>query len=696
MGWSPAALQFCAAAVECDLVDHRSGAGRGALSAAAKEAHRKGGEGEEGGRGKEEGGAKAATPSFYFKFILASDRAALLRYDDFSYMAQSAALPPSWPPRGPEVEAGLFFVEVLEVREAEGAITGVTLLLHGRRGGLVPAVCETVFLSPRWVDPNAVKAEQRLLAEMDKARAGGRSHLLQLLEEPLRFAVEGPVPAPATLEDALRAAPHLAHGDGPLGLDASQEACFESVVRSRLSLVWGPPGTGKTTFLSRAILRLVGALRSPAAPPFRVLCTAVAKSAVAELMGKLQRCLDDCSDKALAPFGREWGKSVVLLNHHAAPPSPRVSGSTVAVVEGATVWAAFRECTKTEKKGGAWERYNLVVIDEASQKLLCDAAVAVGMLARGGRLVVVGDAAQLGPIKGAGKNEYPTQREAGALPGPLPAHLAHLSVLECLQAVVREGGGGGGGAPPPPLEGPLLTCYRMNQPLVALSQRLYSAGFTSACPQRRLARRAPPPPGAAPSATSLLLDERAALLALRLPDLGDDATEGALRALEACAVAALVAALLREGGVVEGGGGAAAPAAAPLRCRDIFVVTPHRLQRAAVTAALRGEPHLAALPDLQELLENVDTTEKMQGREAEVVVACWGLSRATLLSELDFVLDLRRINVAVTRARVAAVLVLSDAVADPPLEAAGDARSAAMEYFASFVKSAREWREGAP
>jgi hypothetical protein len=236
----------------------------------------------------------------------------------------------------------------------------------------------------------------------------------------------------------------------------------------------------------------------------------------------------------------------------------------------------------------------------------------------------------------------------------------------------------------------------MNQPLVALSQRLYSAGFTSACPQRRLARRAPPPPGAAPSATSLLLDERAALLALRLPDLGDDATEGALRALEACAVAALVAALLREGGVVEGGGGAAAPAAAPLRCRDIFVVTPHRLQRAAVTAALRGEPHLAALPDLQELLENVDTTEKMQGREAEVVVACWGLSRATLLSELDFVLDLRRINVAVTRARVAAVLVLSDAVADPPLEAAGDARSAAMEYFASFVKSAREWREGAP
>jgi DNA replication ATP-dependent helicase Dna2 len=43
------------------------------------------------------------------------------------------------------------------------------------------------------------------------------------------------------------------------GLTESQKRTFEHMLNNRLTLIWGPPGTGKTYFLARAILDLVKA-----------------------------------------------------------------------------------------------------------------------------------------------------------------------------------------------------------------------------------------------------------------------------------------------------------------------------------------------------------------------------------------------------------------------------------------------------
>jgi hypothetical protein len=130
-------------------------------------------------------------------------------------------------------------------------------------------------------------------------------------------------------------------------------------------------------------------------------------------------------------------------------------------------------------------------------------------------------------------------------------------------------------------------------------------------------------------------------------------------------------------------------------------VTPHRVQRTAVRAALTAAAGPARLDAraLEELCKRVETTEKMQGQECDVVVACWGaLDDAAVAAEVDFVLSRRRLNVAVTRARRAAVLRVSDAVAAPALACGAlltRGRQEGAEYTAGFLARARrvEWGE---
>lgn len=95
--------------------------------------------------------------------------------------------------------------------------------------------------------------------------------------------------------------------------------------------------------------------------------------------------------------------------------------------------------------------------------------------------------------------------------------------------------------------------------------------------------------------------------------------------------------------------------------KRLFIVTPHRAQQAAVLSKLAAEPAAAHV--------RVDTVEKMQGLEAEVVIICYGfLDIERLKGEGDFLYDFHRINVAVTRARKLCIFVTSEAVLNPGLE----------------------------
>lgn len=74
-----------------------------------------------------------------------------------------------------------------------------------------------------------------------------------------------------------------------------------------------------------------------------------------------------------------------------------------------------------------------------------------------------------------------------------------------------------------------------------------------------------------------------------------------------------------------------------------MIVTPHHRQRNAVQSLLKQQ--------VTDGLVIIDTVEKMQGLECELVIACFTFLRAESEQALDFLLDFRRWNVAVSRAR---------------------------------------------
>ncbi|HEY1907385.1 MAG TPA: C-terminal helicase domain-containing protein, partial [Myxococcaceae bacterium] len=83
--------------------------------------------------------------------------------------------------------------------------------------------------------------------------------------------------------------------------------------------------------------------------------------------------------------------------------------------------------------------------------------------------------------------------------------------------------------------------------------------------------------------------------------------------------------------------------AAGLDPAQIAVITPYRAQAARISPALEG------------LGVEVDTVDAFQGREAEaVLVSC---VRSNAEGRLGFLTDLRRMNVALTRAKVHAFVV---------------------------------------
>jgi hypothetical protein len=88
---------------------------------------------------------------------------------------------------------------------------------------------------------------------------------------------------------------------------------------------------------------------------------------------------------------------------------------------------------------------------------------------------------------------------------------------------------------------------------------------------------------------------------------------------EAEAVASIVEGLIKHGGTNEEG------EFQPLSSQSFIIATPHRMQRSEVRKALAQRLKTRLTPiQLSELLTSVDTVERAQGQECDVVIACWG------------------------------------------------------------------------
>lgn len=476
---------------------------------------------------------------------------------------------------------------------------------------------QTSVLEERYTDWNS----GHVIGELRELDDHGSSWFAQLVANP-RSTAGAVVGNESFRADALELA-------GEHQMTPSQLAAFTGLLDSDVQLVWGPPGTGKTHFLAVAVLSLLEAHRRND-QPISVLVTGFTNAAI-----------DNCLDKIATlqaerhvvggDFGLRKLKGSTPLVETLDPGS--ACGFCVRhplAVIGATVWQA-------RKTPADQHQYDVVVIDEGSQLTVAQAALAIRRLKPGGRLVIAGDDKQLPPIV------------QGAYPEVDGEPVLHRSILECLRGVDDDGA---------PLA-TLLENFRMCDTLCEYPRHsIYPEEYI---PATRAIGEAKPvyasEPGSSPDTPA---EEAELLRAVLDPDFAavmcvlDGVKATAENAVEAAMVADLAVELRRlwpEGTDEE------------FWAERLFIVSPHNAQIRAIHRELAARRTWDSKPF-------VGTVDKMQGQECDVVIVSYGVSDVEYaLREKEFIYSLNRLNVAITRARLKSIVLLSRSLLEPPVQA---------------------------
>jgi DNA replication ATP-dependent helicase Dna2 len=425
-------------------------------------------------------------------------------------------------------------------------------------------------------------------------------------------------------------------------LNGEQAEAWRAVFDRAATVVWGPPGTGKTYLLAWTLLGMAASARAEGRP-LRVLVTAATHRAVANVLARLA--------KEMAASGIAPPLSAVKLRGSGSETDDELDALGVPVVEdakleaflaagdaggpvvvGSTVWSLWKRMRAANgadpegEEGGEspvrpW--FDVVVVDEASQMRVADSLVALSSLREGGRVVFCGDDRQLAPVTRAGYRGDDTRFSSA---------FAHFAAK-----LGRVG---------------LRESRRMNAALVSYPRRLFYPGLVSRVPRAALSVS---PPGEGWSEEDALLwdvflrPEHAVVL------LTYDGVRATARNPFEARLAARLARVAREAMRMPGTGeryGAAAFAA-----EGLAVISPHRAQNSAIL----GEMAAGGWP--RDELPVVDTVERMQGAEREMVIVSYAVADGEYAErEAEFLLNPNRFNVSITRPRAKLVVLLGDAV----------------------------------
>ena len=440
-----------------------------------------------------------------------------------------------------------------------------------------------------------------------------------------------------------------------IALNPSQQRALQRACSKRLSLIWGPPGTGKSRTL-RAIV--VGATLASRPKPLRVLICGPTYTSTDNV---LQPVLKDLSEKthnivcARVRSGARTGENIdpsidFPLSRHA--PDPKVlelrerletrAGPTIV----STVPLQVHNLLSLEDNDPVGELFDLIVIDEASQLDVANAVLATAALAQSGTVVVAGDHLQLPPIHKATP----------------PLNLEHMvgSVYDYFHQHHR-------------IEPVMLDInYRSNRTIVDFIKTAgYGTELEAHRPTLTLSTTAPldiqPPSWPADITWS------PGLAGLANPTnpiscfVYPEGRSSQWNHFEAETTAALVrlywqrvTSLTQE----ERSPQATAMNATTFFEEGIGVVTPHRAQQSLIISylhrAFQNIPSVTA-----ELIRgSVDTVERFQGQERDIVITSFALGDPDAISDEDeFLLNLNRFNVISSRARAKLIVLVTDQVA---------------------------------
>ena len=547
-------------------------------------------------------------------------------------------------------------------RDADGRALSATadVALLGQHGGkpdrgysfgghVVPVVPGAFYsLDP---DPNDVYGGWLAKVTEGLMMGGENAVYAHLAGEPLP-PVRWPEAAVAGQERFLAGLDAL-HAAGALhGFEESKRDYIGGHGGDPLLMVQGPPGTGKSYSTAFAIFaRLQGAMAAGLDCRVAVSCkTHAATNVLLVNVLEVQETLRQHSiehpaiwqaffdDRLLAaPLFRHGPRPEEELPEAIEPLSKKgvAAWNQVAApdsrwcVLGATPGGLYKLVTEKFKRGGPFGHglFDLAVLDEASQMNIPEAVMATLPLHRSGRLVVVGDHRQMPPIV---KNDWGREVRRS-----FQEFRAFESLFRALMTL----------DPAPPIVR-FAESFRLHAVMAEfLREEIYRHDGIPYFSRRR--EELPPSPHpAADEFVQAALDPEQPLTVIVHGEEGSQRRNPIEQALIAPILEALAA---PDGYALDA-------------VKGMGVVVPHRAQRAALQEAI---PALtvrdAATGDIR--LSAVDTVERFQGDEREVIViGATESDRGYLLENGDFLLDPRRLTVALSRAKRKLILVAARSV----------------------------------
>jgi len=448
-----------------------------------------------------------------------------------------------------------------------------------------------------------------------------------------------------------------------------QDEAFISAIQRRLTLLLGPPGTGKSATATAIIAGLIhDAVRRNVS--LRLALTGptwVAIDNVLERMPALVKKLDVEDQSMIARLRSPM--SIVddiapILRPFTIIPSGNDDDASrtldliqslqersgIIIVGGTAGQLAALTAVATNETKMSANLFDYMIIDEASQMDVAHAIVAYNSLDRDASILVVGDDKQMSPIHPV----YPPkgyEYVVGSIYDFYNKYRVKAGDRQRPFAIQNYA---------------LSQNFRSNSDIVAVSALAGYPNFKSGNPDIRLplapisSERPSGLPQNLPWHPQIpdILSPEAPLIAL----IHEDTLSSQRNTAEAHWIASMIAALRGNLGSLESLGKEVLDDVSLFKT-GIGVVTPHRAQQAAVLEALFD---LGFDKDATEAMyASVDTVERFQGQERLIMFASFGMGDPDQIAgEEEFLYSLNRFNVIVSRAQTKMVVVMSQSLAD--------------------------------
>ncbi|WP_375345368.1 DEAD/DEAH box helicase [Priestia megaterium] len=451
-------------------------------------------------------------------------------------------------------------------------------------------------------------------------------------------------------------------------LTPTQWGAWEGALKTRLQLIWGPPGTGKSRTLRAVIMGAIaaGALVNK---PIRLLICAQTYTAVDNVLIDVSLNLRENlshipvlttrlrSSFSSLPEGLKENDEFLDVETSVHSPNlmnliTRLKEQQNTTVVGATPEQVYNLLKAQENVQE--ELFDMILIDEASQMDVAHAILPLCSLADKGSVILAGDPKQLAPIHQA---EAPVDLED--LVGDIYSYMKNYQGVN---------------------EVMLDRNYRSSSKIVELG---YEAGYirslTSNSPNLKLSLTNQLPinkPSNWPESlywTNIwteIMDPEKGVVCFVYPDgkssqwndFEVDAVASLIKTIHGQLAKQLENELDTEGNQIP---------LSNIRLGDdefwqrgIGIVTPHRAQQSKLVTRLQGL-FGSSVSSLSLIRDAVDTVERFQGQQRDIIIASYALGDPDLIAdEEEFLMSLNRFNVIASRARAKLIVLLSQEIID--------------------------------